>query len=308
MQAAICGPGRSEGTMISDKIRPQHLDCKAISMCGNPRPSGPIQSREPSAAIRHARSSGPHSAALRSRSSTTISAAWLQATSCGPASSKWWRRFAYSKIGPVAAREVSRFARNSHDWQQLIEMCRVVNTVLVDQETVYAPRQGNDRLLLGLKGSLNEYELDFLRQRSTRAKANHRPVRHDRTGPPLQQDHGGPRMRDAFELGESDGGWMVKQVQGTADHCGSEGAWRRGEDRQLVHKQRISEATFYNWKARWQPRGVGSEAVDGARGREREVEEASGRADAGRSRAEPAPFTNGRARRYAGRPPPAQHL
>lgn len=39
-------------------------------------------------------------------------------------------------------------------------------TVLVDQETVYAPRQGNDRLLLGLKGSFNEYELGLLRQRS----------------------------------------------------------------------------------------------------------------------------------------------
>ncbi|MER9203783.1 recombinase family protein [Mesorhizobium sp. M0933] len=63
------------------------------------------------------------------------------------------------KVGAVAAREVSRFARNSRDWQQLIEMCRVVDTVLIDQETVYAPRQGNDRLLLGLKGSLNEYEL-----------------------------------------------------------------------------------------------------------------------------------------------------
>ena len=63
------------------------------------------------------------------------------------------------KVGAVAAREVSRFARNSRDWQQLIEMCRVVDTVLVDQETVYAPRQGNDRLLLGLKGSLNDYAL-----------------------------------------------------------------------------------------------------------------------------------------------------
>ncbi|TIY02332.1 MAG: recombinase family protein, partial [Mesorhizobium sp.] len=74
------------------------------------------------------------------------------------------------KVGAVAAREVSRFARNSRDWQQLIEMCRVVDTVLIDQETVYAPRQGNDRLLLGLKGSLNEYELDLLRQRSLSAR------------------------------------------------------------------------------------------------------------------------------------------
>ncbi|MGB3555711.1 MAG: recombinase family protein [Jannaschia sp.] len=74
------------------------------------------------------------------------------------------------KVGAVAAREVSRFARNSRDWQQLVEMCRVVDTLLIDQEAVYAPRQGNDRLLLGLKGSLNEYELDLLRQRSLSAR------------------------------------------------------------------------------------------------------------------------------------------
>jgi DNA invertase Pin-like site-specific DNA recombinase len=74
------------------------------------------------------------------------------------------------KVGAVAAREVSRFARNSRDWRQLIEMCRVVDTVLIDQEAIYAPRQGTDRLLLGLKGSLNEHELDLLRQRSLSAR------------------------------------------------------------------------------------------------------------------------------------------
>src|SRR4051812_36774294 len=74
------------------------------------------------------------------------------------------------KVGAVAAREGSRFARNSRDRQQLAEMCRVVDTLLVDQETAYAPRQGNDRPLLGLKGSLNEYELDPLRQRSLAAR------------------------------------------------------------------------------------------------------------------------------------------
>jgi DNA invertase Pin-like site-specific DNA recombinase len=74
------------------------------------------------------------------------------------------------KVGAVAAREVSRFARNSREWQQLIEVCRVVDTLLVDLDTVYSPRQSNDRLLLGLKGSLNEYELDLLRQRSVEAR------------------------------------------------------------------------------------------------------------------------------------------
>ncbi|WP_249792910.1 recombinase family protein [Bradyrhizobium sp. BRP22] len=68
-----------------------------------------------------------------------------------------------------------RFARNSRDWQQLIDMCRVVDTLLVDQETIYAPRHGNDGLLLGLKGSLNEYELDLLRQRSL-SHATRRPA------------------------------------------------------------------------------------------------------------------------------------
>lgn len=74
------------------------------------------------------------------------------------------------KVGAVAAREVSRFARNNRDWHQLIEMCRVVDTLLIDNETIYEPRLGSDRLLLGLKGSMSEYELDLLRQRSLEAR------------------------------------------------------------------------------------------------------------------------------------------
>jgi DNA invertase Pin-like site-specific DNA recombinase len=74
------------------------------------------------------------------------------------------------KVGAVAAREVSRFARNNRDWHQLIEMCSLVDTLLVDHEMVYDARQGNDRLLLGLKGTLSEYELDLLRQRSLEAR------------------------------------------------------------------------------------------------------------------------------------------
>jgi hypothetical protein len=73
-------------------------------------------------------------------------------------------------VGAVAAREVSRFARNSREWQKLVEVCRIVDTLLIDQEMVYAPRLSNDRLLLGLKGSLNEYELDLLRLRSVEAR------------------------------------------------------------------------------------------------------------------------------------------
>jgi len=73
-------------------------------------------------------------------------------------------------VGAVAAREVSRFARNSRDWQRLIEVCRVVDTLLIDHETIYAPRQSQDRLLLGVQGSVNEYELDLFRQRAAAAR------------------------------------------------------------------------------------------------------------------------------------------
>ncbi len=80
------------------------------------------------------------------------------------------------KVGAVAAREVSRFARNNRDWQKLIEVCRMVNTLLIDHEYIYDTRNGNDRLLLGLKGTLNEYELDILRLRSLEARYEKRNV------------------------------------------------------------------------------------------------------------------------------------
>lgn len=76
----------------------------------------------------------------------------------------------FGEVGAIAAREVSRFARNNRDWHQLIEMCRLVDTLLVDHEAIYNPRLANDRFLLGLKGSFSEYELDLLRQRSLEAR------------------------------------------------------------------------------------------------------------------------------------------
>jgi len=112
-------------------------------------------------------------------------------------------------VGAVAAREVPCFARNSREWQQLVEVCRVVDTVLIDLETVYSPRHSNDRLLLGLKGSLNEYELDLLRQRSVearRAKAQRgellvmAPVGYLKTDAPHFEKDPDRRVHDAVTL------------------------------------------------------------------------------------------------------------
>jgi DNA invertase Pin-like site-specific DNA recombinase len=80
------------------------------------------------------------------------------------------------EVGAVCAREVSRFARNSREWQKLVEVCRVVDTLLIDQETVYSPRQTNDRLLLGLKGTAQR-----VRTRSASAACQRGPCREGAT-------------------------------------------------------------------------------------------------------------------------------
>ncbi len=156
--------------MISDKVRPHHLERKAL-----------LYVRQSSAhQVLHNRESSALQYAMRDRlmvlgwSEIEVIDDDLGRSAAGGVQRAGFERMVaevcFGKVGAVCAREVSRFARNSRDWQQLIEMCRVVDTVLIDQETIYAPRHGNDRLLLGLKGSLNEYELDLLRQRSLSAR------------------------------------------------------------------------------------------------------------------------------------------
>lgn len=69
------------------------------------------------------------------------------------------------QVGMVLMLEASRLARNSSDWHQLIELCGLSHTLLADENTVYDPRDPNDRLLLGVKGTLSEAELFTLRTR-----------------------------------------------------------------------------------------------------------------------------------------------
>ena len=69
-------------------------------------------------------------------------------------------------VGAVFGLEVSRLARNNRDWYQLLDLCGLMGTLIVDAEGVYDPRQLNDRLLLGLKGTMSEAELGWIRQRA----------------------------------------------------------------------------------------------------------------------------------------------
>jgi DNA invertase Pin-like site-specific DNA recombinase len=72
-------------------------------------------------------------------------------------------------VGAVFCLEASRLARNGREWHYLIELCGMTGTVIVDPDGIYDPTLMNDRLLLGLKGTMSEFELNLLRQRSAEA-------------------------------------------------------------------------------------------------------------------------------------------
>jgi len=155
---------------MSEKIRPQHLARKAMLYVRQSSPYQVIHNLE-SQKLQYAMEERLHQLGWHEIEVVDDD---LGRSAAGLVTRAGFERMVaevcLGKVGAVAAREVSRFACNSREWQQLVEVCRVVDTVLIDQEMVYAPRLSNDRLLLGLKGSLNEYELDLLRQRSVEAR------------------------------------------------------------------------------------------------------------------------------------------
>jgi DNA invertase Pin-like site-specific DNA recombinase len=155
---------------MSDKIRPQHLARKAVLYVRQSSAYQVTHNLE-SQRLQYAMQDRLHQLGWRE---IDVVDEDLGRSAAGMVTRAGFERMVaevcLGKVGAVAAREVSRFARNSREWQQLVEVCRVVDTVLIDLEAVYSPRHSNDRLLLGLKGSLNEYELDLLRQRSVEAR------------------------------------------------------------------------------------------------------------------------------------------
>ena len=79
---------------------------------------------------------------------------------------------ALGKAGIVMGLEVSRLARNSADWHRLIELCALTATLILDEEAIYDPANFNDRLLLGLKGTMSEAELHILKARMRGGQLN----------------------------------------------------------------------------------------------------------------------------------------
>ena len=75
-------------------------------------------------------------------------------------------------VGLILGIEMSRLARCSKDWHQLLEICALFGTLIADLDGMYDPSQYNDRLLLGLKGTMSEAELHILKQRLVQGKRN----------------------------------------------------------------------------------------------------------------------------------------
>ena len=73
-------------------------------------------------------------------------------------------------VGAVYCIEASRLARNGRDWHHLIDLCALAGALVIDPDGAYDPRLVNDRLLLGLKGTMSEYELSLMRQRGIAAR------------------------------------------------------------------------------------------------------------------------------------------
>jgi len=109
----------------------------------------------------------------------------------------------------ATATAASRLARNGRDWHTLLEFCGLVETVIIDEDGVYDPRMPNDRLLLGMKGTMSEMETSMFRQRSmeaTKQKARRGElfltvaVGYEKTGDDRIEKTPDRGVRDAIEL------------------------------------------------------------------------------------------------------------
>jgi DNA invertase Pin-like site-specific DNA recombinase len=158
---------------MSDKICPTHLDRRAVVYL---RQSDPKQ-------IREHRESTARQYALRERA---VALGWPaervhvidEDLGQSGASAQWRLGFqglaedAHARVGAIFGLEVARLARSSADWHRLLELCGLADVVLIDEQSVYTPRDFNDRLLLGLKGTMSEAELYWMRLRLDGAKRN----------------------------------------------------------------------------------------------------------------------------------------
>ncbi len=154
---------------MSDKIRPCHLELGAYVYV---RQSSAYQVQHNREGQRRQYALADRAKALGFRSVVTIDED-LGRSGAGTVERPGFARLLAAvcerKVGAVLALEASRLARNNRDWHHLIDLCALTETLVIDLDGVYEPRLLNDRLLLGLKGSMSEFELGLMRQRAREA-------------------------------------------------------------------------------------------------------------------------------------------
>jgi len=126
---------------------------------------------------------------------------------------------ALEHVGLILGVEMSRLSRSCPDWYQLLKLCAVFRTLICDLEGLYDPAQHNDRLLLGLKGTISEAELHLIKQRMLQGK--YEKARRGELAIALPtgyvRDASGQAMLDPDERVQE----VVKRVFGQFERCGS---------------------------------------------------------------------------------------
>ena len=118
------------------------------------------------------------------------------------------------RVGAVFAIEASRLARNGQEWHRLLEFSALVDTLIVDHDGIYDPKHANDRLLLGLKGTMSEMETSTFRQRSQEAirQKARRGEHYTRIAEGYQQRDDGALEKDADEQVRHTHGAGLQQI------------------------------------------------------------------------------------------------
>ena len=126
---------------------------------------------------------------------------------------------ALEHVGLILGVEMSRLSRSCPDWHQLLKLCAAFRTLICDLEGLYDPAQHNDRLLLGLKGTISEAELHLIKQRMMQGK--HEKARRGELAIALPtgyvRDASGQAMLDPDERVQE----VVKRVFAQFERCGS---------------------------------------------------------------------------------------
>ena len=152
---------------VLGKVTPAHLTARCLSVCATvDLAPGAAKHREHPTPIR--------APATRGRSRVGLERVHVIDCDLGHSGASAVDREGFQQLvtevslghaGVVLGLEVSRLARNSADWQRLLELCALTDTLILDEDGLYDCNDFNDRLLLGLKGTLSEAELHFLRAR-----------------------------------------------------------------------------------------------------------------------------------------------